>query len=182
MVAFPDTWDFVFRSSPTFGQDVVAISQLNSDLGTYVSDGFQKSGSALKLIAAEPRSVQSGFVTNLDVFRTDLGADNQALDLDAISTAKEALISKDPGTSGDVKHQRVQVPAGTMEQIQYAMKPNDKPVAVSTYLGTVDIGGQRFLFEIISGSTVSDSASLFDRIARSFRVSGASPQASPSAH
>jgi hypothetical protein len=183
-IAFPDTWDSLFKDSATYESDLKTIGGKNADLGKYFGEGFKNgAASGLKLIAAEPRSVQSGFITNLSVFKTDLGAIDKAPDLDGISASKQTLISRSQGVTGDIKHRRVNIPAGSAERIEYSMKPNDKSVAVVSFLATVDAGGHRFLYEILVGTTVQDYASLFDRIANSFRLvdSQGVPSAAPSA-
>jgi hypothetical protein len=168
-IAFPDTWNFVFRDSPTYDADLKAVN--NADLIKFFGDGFRTGqGNGLKLIAAEPRSAQSGFVTNLSVFHTDLGPAESAPSLDSIASSKLNLFAKQQTITGDVKRQQLQVPAGSMEQLQYATKPNDKTVNVSTYLGTTEAGSHRFLFEIVIGTNVQDFAGLFDRIIKTFRL------------
>jgi hypothetical protein len=180
-IAFPDTWSFVFRDSPTFDADIKTISTSAADLGKYFSDAFSKGqAGGVRLIAAEPRSLQSGFVTNMSVLKTDLGDPASAPDVDAVAASKRALISKNQTLQGDVKEERTQLPAGTAELISYSIKPADADVAVSTYLMTADFPGRRVLYEVIIGTNVKDSASLFDRIARSFRLLPAAPGPSPS--
>lgn len=170
-IGFPDTWQFLVKDSPTYDADLKTINTSSSDLGKYFGDGFKNAqGNGLKLIAAEPRSVQSGFVTNLSVFKTDLGASDQAPSLDGIATSKRNLIAKNPALTGDIKRQVVQLPAGSAEQLQYSIKPADKTATISLYLATYEAAGHRFLFEVIIGTNVSDYAGLFDRIAQSFRL------------
>jgi hypothetical protein len=187
-IAFPDTWNFVFRDSPSYDADLKAVN--NADLIKFFGEGFRAGQSnGLKLIAAEPRSAQSGFVTNLSVFRTDLGPSTTAPSLDSIASSKLNLFSKQQGLIGEVKRQQVRVPAGTFEQLQYSTKPNDKTVNISTYLGTTEAADHRYLIEVIVGTNVQDSAGLFDRIVKTFRLISppaptplASPSVSPSPH
>ena len=183
-VGFPDTWQFLVRDSPTYDADLKTINTSSSDLGKYFGDGF-KNGQAngLKLIAAEPRSVASGFITNLSLFKTDLGPRDTAPSLDAVATSKLNLLTKNQSVTGDITRQTVQVPAGSTERLQYAMKPSDKTVNVSTFLGTFDADGHRFLYQMVIGTNVQDFAGLFDRVAKSFRLlfaTAASASAAPS--
>jgi hypothetical protein len=183
-IAFPDTWNFVFRDSRTFDADVKALN--NADLIKFFGDGF-KNGQAggLKLIAAEPRSIQSGFVTSLSVFKTDLGPSDTAPGLAGIAASKQNLFTRTDGLVGEVKRQQVKVPAGTLEQLQYSIKPSDRVATISSYLGTLEAGGHRFLYEVLVGTNVQDPAGLFDRVIKTFRIlgvgsAGASPTPVPS--
>lgn len=179
-IAFPDTWNFVFRDSPTFDNDIKAISASASDLGKYFGDAFTKGqAGGVRLIAAEPRSVQSGFVTNMSVLKTDLGDPKNAPDVEAVAASKRALITKNQTLQGDIKVERVELPAGTGELISYSIKPSDANVAVSTYLVTADFPGRRVLYEVIIGTNLKDSAALFDRLAKSFRLLRAAPGPTP---
>ncbi|MEA2647116.1 MAG: hypothetical protein QOE92_2199, partial [Chloroflexota bacterium] len=169
-VAAPQTWNVVLRDAPTFDADVKAINDANADLGRYFKDGFQRGqSSGIKLIAAEPRSVLSGFVTNLSVFKNDYGPSDSAPTADAIAEAKLAALSKNPAVS-DATQQHVALPIGDAVRITYNMKPADKVAAVSAYLVAQDSGGRRYVYELIAGSTVTDPGTLFGRIADSFRV------------
>jgi hypothetical protein len=180
VIAFPNTWDPLFKDSGSFDNDLTTINGKNAELGKYFREGFKNgTDNGLKLIAAEPRSVLSGFITNLSLFKSDLGPRDKAPDLDGISSSKRTLIARTEGVTGDVKHERVTIPAGTAERLQYSMKPNDKSVAVVSFLANVDDAGHRFLYEILIGTTVQDYTSLFERIVNSFRLTGG--QAGPSA-
>ncbi len=168
-IGFPDTWNFLLKDSPSYDADLKGVN--NADLIKFFGEGFKNAqGSGLKLMAAEPRSAQSGFVTNLSVFKSDLGPSESAPTLDVIASSKQNLFAKSQAVTGEVKRQQAQVPAGAVEQLQYTMKPNDKTVTVSSYLGTTEANGHRFLFEILVGTNVQDPAGLFDRIIKTFRL------------
>jgi hypothetical protein len=178
-IAFPDTWDFVYRDSPTYDADVAAVIAAGAELGKFFTDGF-KTGQpgGIALIAAEPRSAQSGFVTNLSVFKMDLGPAAGAPPLDSIVKAKTDVVTK-AGNTSEIRTQQVNLPAGSARQVLYTAKSDKYTAVVGYYLATVDRGGHRYLVEIVIGSTVSDATTLFGKIAKSFRL--ITPAPSPSA-
>lgn len=169
-IALPNTWNVVLRDAPTFDADVKTIATANADLGKYFQDGFSKGDSSgIKLIATEPRSVQSGFVTNLSVFKNDYGPVETAPDASAVAAAKLSLVGKNPAAT-DATQQRLKLPAGEAVRLSYSVKPGDRTAAVNAFFVALDTGGRRYIYEFIAGTTVTDPGTLFSHIADSFRA------------
>ena len=168
-VAFPDAWVVAMTDSPTQAADIAQITTTQQDLGAYFVTAFASSKTTgLALLAADPRTVPSGFTSNASVFRSDLGPSGKAPDLDAITLGKLAALNKDSTISGTVDRRHVQLHGNQASRIAYVFKSGGKSVEVVSYLMVKDIGKNRIEYELTIGSAIPDYGPLFDKVAASF--------------
>jgi hypothetical protein len=168
-VAFPDAWVQAMSDSPTLSDDLAAIAAQQADLGRFFTTQFASSKTTgLALLAADLRTVASGFTTNASVFRSDLGPAAQAPDLEAITQGKLAALNKDSTITGTIDRRHVQLGGQDASRIAYVFKSGGKSVEVASYLLVVDVGKNRLEYELTIGSAVTDYAQLFDKVAASF--------------
>jgi hypothetical protein len=184
VVAFPDGWEKAQRDSPTLAADLGAIDHRSPELGPYFRENL-KAGSATgpALLAADPLSLPLGYVTNVAVFRSDVGAIAAAPDLEGARRAKVRTLSQDPTTGGSITQQRVRLAGVNAERLAYGFKAGTRSVHVVAYLLLVDIGTHRYEYELSMGGATVDYAALFQRISSSLTLlppSAASPRVSPS--
>ena len=183
-VAFPDAWEKAQTDSPTLAADLAGIEQRVPELGPYFRDNL-KAGSATgpALLAADPHSLAVGYVTNLAVFRNDVGAIAAAPDLEGVRRAKVRALSQGSPIIGTITQQRVRLGAFDAERLGYGFMAGNGSVHVVAYLLLVDSGRHRYEYELTMGGAVADYARLFDKVSSSFTLlppPAASPSVSPS--
>ncbi len=168
-VAFPDAWVQAMSDSPTLIDDLAAIAAQQADLGGFFSPSFASSKTTgLALLAADPRTVPSGFTSNASVLRSDLGPAARAPDLEAITQGKLAALNKDSTITGTIDRRHVRLGGQDASRIAYVFKSGGKSVEVASYLLVVDLGKSRLEYELTIGSAIPDYALLFDKVAASF--------------
>jgi hypothetical protein len=168
-VAFPDAWALAMSDSPTLSDDLAAIAAQQAELGAFFTTAFASSKTTgLVLLAADPRTVASGFTTNASVFRSDLGPAAQAPDLEGITQGKLGALNKDSTITGTIDRRHVQLGGQDASRIAYVFKSGGTSVEVASYLLVVDLGKNRLEYELTIGSAIADYAQLFDKVAATF--------------
>ena len=183
-IAFPDAWEKAQRDSPTLAADLAALDHRAPDLGPYFRDNLKADSIAgPALLAADPASLPLGYVTNLAVFRSDVGTIAAAPDLEGVRRAKVRALSQDPTIAGTVTQERVHLGGVDAQRIAYGFKAGPRSVHVVAYLLLADTGKHRYEYELSMGGAITDYAQLFQRISSSLTLappSSASLTVSPS--
>jgi hypothetical protein len=168
-VALPDAWVLVMSDSPTLTEDLGAITAQQADLGAFFGTSLAANKTTgLALLAADPRTVPSGFTSNVTVFRNNLGPSSRAPDLAAITDGKLAALNKDSTITGSIDRRNVRLAGKDASRLAYVFKSGGKSVEVASYLLVVDVGKDRLEYELTIGSAIPDYAALFQKIAASF--------------
>lgn len=168
-LAFPDAWDFVFRDSKTLDADLKAVRSQSPELGKYFSDGFAKNDQ-LRLIAADPRSLQAGFAVNVNVMVGDLGSAPSAPTLDELTKAKLKVLTKQQDVGQPVKRTNAGLAGLPAARLDYTLSAGGNSIEVRSYVTTIDRDGRRFVALLTMGEPVGGTSTTFDDLARGFLV------------
>ena len=153
------------------------------ELGDYFSTHLTGAANGITLLAADPGTLTAGYVSNVAVFRTDLGKVASAPNLDAVTHGKIRVLGKDSTLTGAIDQKSVRLGGVPAQRLMYVFKAGANSVHVRSYLLVKDIGDKRIEYELTLAATVSDYARLFDKISGSFALvksSGAHPTPSTS--
>jgi hypothetical protein len=181
-VAVPEAWEVVTRDSPSFDADVQAVSGRSPELGTYFTDSFSKHDQ-LRLLAADPRSLQAGFATNINVMISDLGATATAPTLDDVTRAKVKRLSATPNVGKPLQQHRDHLSALDAVRLDYTITAGGNAIQVRSVLATVERGSRRYLVELTMGAAPANADTVFtaeQRLFRLFTPAKVAPPPSPS--
>lgn len=157
-VAVPDAWDFVFRDSRTLDADLKVVEQHSPELATY----FRQSLAAheqLRFLAADSRSLPSGFATNVQVMTADLGPAGIAPSLKDLTDAKVRALRLQASVTQPVARVADQLGGRPALRLDYTLAT---PAAAATGAGagaTADAGAgapgtalvRSYLMEVLRG-------------------------------
>lgn len=179
-VAVPEAWQVVLRDSPSFNADVQAVSGQSPELGQYFTDSFSKHDQ-LRLLAADPRSLEAGFATNVNVIISDVGASANAPGLDDLTRAKVKLLNATSDLGKSLQQHRDHLSALDAVRLDYTLTAGGHSVQVRSLLATVERAGRRYLVELTMGALPASVDTLFAAEQRLFRLfTPAKGSASPS--
>jgi hypothetical protein len=179
-LAFPDAWDFVFRDSRTLDADLKTVRNQSPEMGKYFSDGFAKNDQ-LRLIAADPRSLQAGFAVNVNVMVGDLGSASAAPTLDELTAAKLKLLGQQQDVGKPVKRSAVKLAGLPAARLDYTLSAGGLSVEVRSFVATFERGGRRYVAVLTMGEPAGGTSTTFDDLARGFLLfSPGKPPALPS--
>lgn len=180
-VAVPEAWEVVVRDSPSFNTDLQAVSEQSPELGQFFTDSFSKHDQ-LRLLAADPRSLDAGFATNINVIISDLGASASAPGLDDLARAKAKRLSSTADLGKSLQQHRDHLSAVDAVRLDYTITAGGQAVRVRSLLTAVERGGRRYLVELTMGAPPTSADTLFTAEQRLFRLSAPAKVApSPSA-
>lgn len=168
-VAVPTAWDVVARDSPTFAADIKTVSDQSTDLGRYFTDSFAKNDQ-LRLLAADPRTLQQGFAANVNVMISDLGADATAPTLDDVVRAKVKRLSTAAEVGKPLLRRSDRLSGLDAVRLDYTLNANGTPVQVRSLVAEWERSGRRFLVELTMGAPASDADTLFTAEQRLFTL------------
>jgi hypothetical protein len=193
-VAIPDAWDFVVRDSPTYTADLDAVSQHSTDLATYFKQSLA-ADAQVRLMAADSRSLATGFAANLQVMVSDLGPSGTAPGLSDLADAKVKLLSRQ---SGPVKRTSDRLSGEPAVRLDYSLgRPPPSPApsggatagagsnpgptpsaspspgtvpAIRSYLAVVRVGGRALEYELTMGALPGAAGTTFQVLGQNFKV------------
>jgi hypothetical protein len=168
-VATPDAWELVTRDSPSFDADIRTVSAHSPELGQYFADSFVKHDQ-LRLLAADPATLQQGFATNINVMISDLGVTAGAPSLQDATRAKVKRLGAAPDLGRVLQQHRDRLSAMDAVRLDYVITAGAGAVQVRSLLATVERGGRRYLVELTMGAARADAEIVFPAEQRLFRL------------
>lgn len=178
----PTAWDVAFRDSPTFDADLAAVGQHSPELAAFFKQSFD-SDAQVRFIAADSRSIATGFTANVQVISSDLGPVGVAPGLKDLADAKVKLLSTQNTVVQPVERAGNHLAGQQAVRLDYALTGPPGAPQVRSYLTVVERSGRRYEYELTMGARPDAAGTTFATLSNLFtlfRPSGATPSPVPS--
>ena len=168
-LAVPDAWDYVVRDSPTFDADLQAINQHSPELGAYFKQSLS-SDAQVQFIAADSRSLQTGFAANLHVMTSDLGPVGSAASLKDLVDAKVKLLSAQASVVQPLHRAPDHLSGQPAVLLEYSLAGSANIPLVRSYLVVLQRGGRGYEYELTMGALPDAASITFATLSQFFRL------------
>ena len=165
----PDAWDYVVRDSATFEADLRTVAQHSPELAAYFRQSFT-SDAQVRLLAADSRSVATGFTANVQVMASDLGPAASAPSLTELADAKVRRLTQETTVTHPVKRTADHLSGLPAVRIEYTLAGAANNPVIRSYLVVVVRGGRRYEYELTMGALGEAAGTTFENLGRLFTL------------